>query len=64
MMDGLNASESIDHHRRHFFGTAALTVAAAQFGVIGAAQAQSNVPITRVINSTTPFRKVSAIKRK
>ena len=43
-MDKLSAPESIDHHRRHFFGTAALTVAAAQLGVISTAQAQSNVP--------------------
>jgi pimeloyl-ACP methyl ester carboxylesterase len=34
-------SEDIDHPRRRFFGTAALTVAAAQFGLIGAADAQS-----------------------
>jgi pimeloyl-ACP methyl ester carboxylesterase len=33
--------EQIDHHRRRFFGAAALTIAAAQLGVIDAAQAQS-----------------------
>jgi pimeloyl-ACP methyl ester carboxylesterase len=43
-MDKFPASESIDHRRRYFFGTAALTVAAAQLGVIGAARAQSNAP--------------------
>jgi pimeloyl-ACP methyl ester carboxylesterase len=34
-------SEHIDHDRRRFFGTAAMTIAAAQFGVIGSARAQS-----------------------
>jgi pimeloyl-ACP methyl ester carboxylesterase len=33
--------EHIDHHRRRFFGAAALTIAAAQFGMIGSAEAQS-----------------------
>jgi pimeloyl-ACP methyl ester carboxylesterase len=33
--------EHIDHHRRRFFGTAAMTIAAAQFGMIGSADAQS-----------------------
>ena len=32
--------EEIDRHRRRFFGTAAMTVAAAQLGMIGAADAQ------------------------
>ena len=41
-MRDISASEQIDHSRRLFFGTAALTVAAAQFGVIGAADAQSS----------------------
>jgi pimeloyl-ACP methyl ester carboxylesterase len=34
-------SEHINHDRRRFFGTAAMTIAAAQFGMIGLAQAQS-----------------------
>ncbi len=33
--------EHIDHHRRRFFGAAALTIAATQFGMIGPAAAQS-----------------------
>jgi pimeloyl-ACP methyl ester carboxylesterase len=41
---GQDASEKINHYRRHFFSTAALTIAAAQLGVIGAAQAQSDDP--------------------
>jgi pimeloyl-ACP methyl ester carboxylesterase len=35
-------SEEINHHRRRFFGVAALTVAAAQFGAGGLANAQSS----------------------
>src|SRR5262245_15165675 len=32
--------EKIDQHRRRFFGTAAMTMAAAQLGMIGSATAQ------------------------
>jgi pimeloyl-ACP methyl ester carboxylesterase len=41
-MNKNDISERIDHHRRRFFGAAASTVAAAQLGVIGAADAQSD----------------------
>ncbi|MEA2892800.1 MAG: hypothetical protein QOI05_3593 [Bradyrhizobium sp.] len=34
-------SEHIDHDRRRFFGAAAMTLAAAQFGMIGSVEAQS-----------------------
>jgi pimeloyl-ACP methyl ester carboxylesterase len=37
-------SEEINPHRRHFFGTAAVTVAAAQLGLMGFATAQSAKP--------------------
>ena len=40
-MDKIKMSEDIDHHRRRFFGAAAMTVAAAQFGMIGSANAQA-----------------------
>ena len=40
-MSKINPPEQIDQHRRRFFGAAALTVAAAQLGVIGAADAQT-----------------------
>ena len=33
---------AIDHGRRHFFGTAALTVAAAQLRTIGSADAEAD----------------------
>src|SRR6478735_5511503 len=34
-------SEDIDYHRRRFFATAAMSIAAVQFGMIGSADAQS-----------------------
>ncbi|MDL2408976.1 alpha/beta hydrolase [Rhizobium calliandrae] len=37
-------SEDINHQRRRFFGTAAMTIAAAQLGMLGVAQAQSAQP--------------------
>jgi pimeloyl-ACP methyl ester carboxylesterase len=40
-MDTTKTSEGIDHHRRRFFGTAAMTIAAAQFGMTGFAAAES-----------------------
>ena len=39
-MNRIEMSEDIDHHRRRFFRTAALSIAAAQFGMIGSADAQ------------------------
>ena len=39
-MDMIKMFEEIDHHRRRFFGTAALTIAAAQLGMIGSVNAQ------------------------
>jgi pimeloyl-ACP methyl ester carboxylesterase len=41
-MDKINITETVDHDRRRFFGAAALTFAAAELGVISAAQAQTN----------------------
>jgi pimeloyl-ACP methyl ester carboxylesterase len=40
-MDTTKMSEHIDRRRRRFFGTAAMTMAAAQLGMIGVATAQS-----------------------
>jgi pimeloyl-ACP methyl ester carboxylesterase len=37
----IKMSEHINHDRRRFFGAAAMTIAAAQFGMLGLAQAQS-----------------------
>ena len=39
-MDKIKTSQDVDHRRRHFVGTAALTVAAAQLGLVGAVDAQ------------------------
>jgi pimeloyl-ACP methyl ester carboxylesterase len=41
-MDTIKISEEIDHDRRRFFGTALMSVAAAQFVTIGSAGAQSS----------------------
>jgi hypothetical protein len=49
----IKTSEEINHHRRRFFGTAAMTIAAAQFGMTGLAAAQpskagvARMPATR-----------------
>jgi pimeloyl-ACP methyl ester carboxylesterase len=40
-MDKIKTSEDVDHQRRRFFGAAAMTFAAAQFGAIGSANAQA-----------------------
>jgi pimeloyl-ACP methyl ester carboxylesterase len=40
-MNNIKISEDIDHHRRRFFGAAATAVAAAQFGMVGSANAQA-----------------------
>jgi pimeloyl-ACP methyl ester carboxylesterase len=40
-MDTIKIAEEINPDRRRFFGTAALTIAAAQLGIIGSAHAQS-----------------------
>ena len=40
-MEPIKTSEEVDHRRRRFFGTAAMTIAAAQLGMIGGAAAQS-----------------------
>src|SRR5438128_3072883 len=40
-MDTIKISEEINQHRRRFFGAAAVTLAAAQFAMIGSAYAQS-----------------------
>ena len=40
-MDKSKMSEKIDHHRRDFIGAAAVTIAAAQLGLAGPADAQA-----------------------
>jgi len=41
-MDTVKMPEEFNQNRRHFFGTAAMTIAAAQLGMIGSAAAQSS----------------------
>jgi pimeloyl-ACP methyl ester carboxylesterase len=41
-MERIAMSEEIDHHRRRFFGAAAMTIAAGQLGMTGFADAQPN----------------------
>jgi pimeloyl-ACP methyl ester carboxylesterase len=53
-MGTIEMPEGINHHRRRFFGTAAMTIAAAQLGIIGAARAQ---------NGQTETAELPAIKR-
>jgi haloacetate dehalogenase len=43
-MDKLKTFEGVDRDRRHFFGVAALTLAAAQFGLVRSASAQAKTP--------------------
>jgi pimeloyl-ACP methyl ester carboxylesterase len=61
-------SDDINHHRRGFFGTAAMTIAAAKLGTIGSAQAQpskakpDNVPAIKPGTNTSfaPLKQVDA----
>jgi pimeloyl-ACP methyl ester carboxylesterase len=41
-MDKIKTSDEINQHRRRFFGTAVMTIAAAQLGTIGSADAQTS----------------------
>jgi pimeloyl-ACP methyl ester carboxylesterase len=64
-MDKIKTSDDIDHHRRRFFGTAALTIAAAQFGMIGSAGAQEKSAQLRPIKPGTntsfaPLKQIDA----
>ena len=43
-MDRIETQEEIDHHRRHLIGAGALSLAAAQFSIVGNAVAQSAPP--------------------
>ena len=57
-MSKIDTSERIDHQRRRFFGTAAvttaMTIAATQFGAIGAAQAQSGASKSKTMPAIKP----------
>ena len=67
-MDKIVNSEQINHYRRHFLGTAALTIAAARLGAIGGGQAQSSelkstpLPAIRAGTNTSfgPLKQIDA----
>ena len=47
-MDTIKIADEIDHHRRRFIGAAAMTIAAAQLGMSGPADAQTGGQIRAV----------------
>ena len=53
-MDEIMTSETIDRQRRRFFGAAALTLAAAEFGMIGSAGAQAGKAKSTGLPATKP----------
>jgi pimeloyl-ACP methyl ester carboxylesterase len=64
-VDKTKTSEEIDLHRRRLFGTAALTLAAAQFGMIGSANAETKPAPLRAIKPGTntsfgPLKQIDA----
>ena len=64
-MDKIKMSEGINHHRRRFLETAAMTAAAGQFGLIGSAEAQStkkNLPASKPGTHTSfaPLKQIDA----
>jgi len=63
-MSSIERSEAIDHNRRRFFGTAAMTLAATQLGIFGSADAQSSkvVPATKPGTHTSfaPLKQIDA----
>ncbi|MER8375797.1 alpha/beta hydrolase [Mesorhizobium sp. M1406] len=62
-MDAFKTPEKIDHHRRHLFGIAAATVAAAQLGAIGIAQAQGGGTETTASPTPRPRSSFSSMKQ-
>jgi pimeloyl-ACP methyl ester carboxylesterase len=64
-MNNIETIEHIDYHRRRFFGAAAATLAAAQFGMIDAAGAQAGGPQPSAIRPGTntsfgPLKQIDA----
>jgi pimeloyl-ACP methyl ester carboxylesterase len=53
-MDEIKRSEAIDRQRRRFFGAAALTIAAVEFGMIGSAGAQAGKAKSTGLRKTMP----------
>jgi len=53
-MDKIKTSEDVDHQRRRIVGAAAMTLAAAQFGMIGSANAQAIKPSAKALPEIKP----------
>jgi pimeloyl-ACP methyl ester carboxylesterase len=53
-MNSIKTSEAIDHNRRRFFGTAAMTLAATRFGMFAEANAQSGTTDPAASPAMTP----------
>ncbi|MER9416536.1 alpha/beta hydrolase [Mesorhizobium sp. M0306] len=62
-MNAVRTPEKIDHHRRHLFGIAAATVAAAQLGAIGIAGAQRSGTETTASRPVKPRTSFSPLKQ-
>ncbi len=60
-MDASVNSERINLHRRRFFGSAAMTVAAAQLGIVGSANAQAAETPPAETGTHTSFRSLKQI---
>jgi hypothetical protein len=64
-MDEISMHEAIDHDRRRFFGAAALSLTAAELGIIGAADAatkHSSLPVIKPRTNTSfgPLKQIEA----
>ena len=59
-MDTIKISEPINHDRRRFFGTAAMSIAAAQLALSGSADAQSSAAKPAGATSFGPLKQIDA----
>ena len=53
-MDKIKTSEDVDRHRRRFLGATAMTLAAAQLGMVGSANAQAVKPSAKALPEIKP----------
>ncbi|TPL85253.1 alpha/beta hydrolase [Mesorhizobium sp. B2-3-13] len=63
-MNAIKNPEEINHHRRRLFGVAAATIAAAQLGAIGVAEAQGDGPkrtVSPMLKARTSFSSMKQI---
>ena len=64
-MEKIAMPEEINEHRRRFFGTAAMTIAAAQFGMIGSVDSEpskTKLPVNKLETRTSfgPLKQIDA----